>query len=116
MVSENNLNLLNLINVEINNSLANHEYLNLPDLQFFCMCQKKYKLNKGVFNTIDSWFYDYGIVSVISRRIYILAFLDFVKEVETDVASYKYIRFGHGGLSNKLNQFIKETEAGEYMI
>ena len=115
-MSENQLHVFDLRNIKMNNSLANYEYLNLPDLQFFCMCQKKYKLNKGVFNTIDRWFYDYGVISVINRRIYILAFLDFVKEFEIDSENCKYIRFGHGGLSNKLNQFIRETEAGEYMI
>lgn len=45
-------------------SLDNSEYLNLPDLQFFLWCQQQYKLNKGVYNTIDSWFYEYGIVHI----------------------------------------------------
>lgn len=89
-------------------SLRENEYLNLPDLQFFLWCQKNYRINKGVFNTIDNWFYTNGVVSIIHRRIYILAFLEFVKRGDADFKKRKYIRFGNGGLSKKLHQFMNE--------
>lgn len=102
------------------NSMKESELLNLPDLHFFLWCQKKYKVNKGVFNTIDSWFYDYGIVPILYRRIHILAFLDFAKNAEaestTDSALQKYLRFGPGGLARKLSEFITQTESGEFTI
>jgi hypothetical protein len=86
--------------------LKQSKYLNLPDLQFFLWCQHQYKLNRGVYNTIDAWLYDYGIVSIIHRRIYIVAFLNFVKENEHLQEGNKFIRFGNGGLGKKLHQFI----------
>jgi riboflavin kinase len=85
-------------------SLKHSEYLNLPDLQFLQWCQQIYGLNKGVYNTIDRWFYEFGIVLIEHRRIYILAFLDFVKE--EGVEQRKYLQFGRGGLTKQLQQFI----------
>lgn len=86
--------------------LKRNRDLNLPDLQFFLWCQHHYKLNRGVYNTIDSWLYDFGIVSIIHRRIYIVAFLNFVKENEHMQKGHKFIRFGNGGLAKKLQQFM----------
>lgn len=86
------------------------EYLNLPDLQFFHSCQHQFKINKGVYNTIDNWFFQKGIVSVLNRRIYILAFLDFVKETMQYNNQNKYLRFGNGGLTNTLQQFLKSID------
>jgi hypothetical protein len=94
--------------------LENSDYLNLPDLQFLLWCQQKYKVNKGIYNTIDCWFYEYGIVNIHHRRIYILAFLEFVKNEGTE--HNKYIQFGKGGLTRKLYQFIKGHEFDEYTI
>lgn len=96
-------------------SITNNVNLNLPDLQFYLMCEKHYKVNRGVFNTIDAWFYEYGIVSIIQRRTSVLAFLDFVKEAEQDSQQQKFIRFGHGGFTCKLQQFI-ENSSGEREI
>lgn len=86
--------------------LKQSKYLNLPDLQFFLWCQHHYKLNRGVYNTIDAWLYDYGIVSITHRRIYIVAFINFVKENEHTQEEPKFTRFGNGGLAKKLHQFI----------
>lgn len=47
------------------------------------------------------------------RRIYILAFLEFVKDEKND--SQKFMRFGHGGLAIKLKEFTA-TYSNEYFI
>jgi riboflavin kinase len=96
--------------------LEKSEYLNLPDIEFFLLCEQQYRVNKGVYNTIDKWFYHDGIVNIIHRRIYLLAFLEFVTEENSKDDHHKYIRFGNGGLTKKLNQFMKETETEKYMI
>lgn len=88
-------------------SFETSKYLNLPDLQFYNWCNRQYQVNRGVYNTIDQWFYEYGIVAIHSRRIQILAFLDFAKD-EMLIEQPKYIRFGHGGLSKKLNEFMND--------
>ncbi|WP_274854201.1 hypothetical protein [Bacillus methanolicus] len=98
------------------NSLEKSKYLNLPDLQFFQWCHQRFGLNKGVYNTIDNWFYDYGIVNILHRRIYLLAFLDFVKDAGLKQDNHKFIRFGNGGLIRKLHEFIREKENEKYII
>lgn len=90
--------------------LKQSKYLNLPDLQFFLWCQHHYKLNRGVYNTIDAWLYEYGIVSIIHRRIYIVAFLNFIKENEHLQEAHKFIRFGNGGLAKKLHLFMNRID------
>ena len=87
-------------------SLKQNEYLNLPDLQFFNWCNQQYRLNRGIYNTIDEWFYHYGIKEILSRRIYILAFLGFVQETEQESDQHKFIRFGNRGLTKQLTEFI----------
>ncbi|MCC9021995.1 hypothetical protein [Bacillus nakamurai] len=88
------------------NSFPQSKYLHLPEVRFLHWCMKQYGINKGVLNTIDGWFYDAGIIPVAIRRIYVLAFLDFVKTP----GSEKKIRFGHGGLAKKLHDFMNVQE------
>jgi hypothetical protein len=98
---------LDLLQQAKKTALLTNSYLNLPDLRFFTTCNQQYCINRGVYNTIDNWFFEYGIINVAYRRIYILAFLDYVKEASKDESSSdKFIKFGHGGLTNKLNDFI----------
>jgi riboflavin kinase len=91
-------------------SLQQNEYLNLPDLQFFLWCHQNFKLNRGVYNTIDTWFYNYGVNHIIHRRMFILSFLNFVNESSQDQGNQKFLRFGNGGLTSKLHQYMEETE------
>ncbi|WHY69389.1 hypothetical protein [Neobacillus sp. SuZ13] len=88
------------------NSLEKSEYLNLPDLQFFQWCHSQYGLNKGVYNTIDQWFYGIGIERIQYRRIFILKFLDFSKDCGAVKEHQKFIRFGNGGLIRRLQGFM----------
>ena len=91
-------------------SFQRSRYLNLPELQFFHWCQHQYRINKGVYNTIDSWFFQKGIVSILNRRIYILAFLDFVMKTGQHDNQNKYLRFGNGGLTKALQHFLNYIE------
>jgi len=88
------------------------KYLNMPDLQFFNWCNQLFKVNRGIYNTIDQWFYEYGIISIYSRRIQLLAFLDSVKGELNELHSSKFLRFGHGGLTKRLNDFMKDKGKG----
>ena len=89
------------------NSLEKSEFLNLPELQFFNWCHQQYGLNKGVYHTVDNWFYEYGIVHIQYRRINLVAFLEFAKGEGIKQNKLKFIRFGNGGLNRKLYEFIK---------
>jgi riboflavin kinase len=84
---------------------ARSESLNLPDLQFFKWCGRQFGVNRGVFNTIDNWFYENGIVNVYYRRMLLLEFLKFSLEDGLGQGESKFLKFGHGGLTTKLNEF-----------
>lgn len=90
----------------VNSSLNNSTFLNLPDTRFYKWCYEQFGLNRGVFNTIDNWFYDNGIVNVLSRRIYLVAFLNYVETSGLIQQGERYLKFGHGGLSKKLREFL----------
>ncbi|MET1029939.1 hypothetical protein [Domibacillus tundrae] len=96
--------------------LKDSTFLNLPNSRFYEWCYEKYGLNRGVFNTIDNWLYEYGIVNVLSRRIYLLAFLDFAEASGIRRGEQKYLKFGHGGLSEKLREFLQVQEDHIYSI
>ncbi|MFF2500604.1 hypothetical protein [Peribacillus sp. NPDC058075] len=103
------LRIISLImNEKQNGGLENMEYLNLPDRIFFHWRQQQYRLNRGVYNTIDHWFYEYGIVHILHRRINLLAFLDFASTPEQEAGKTKFIKFGNGGLKQKLQEFIAD--------
>ncbi len=85
--------------------MLENEYLNLPDLSFYNKCNQQFRINRGVYNTIDNWFYDYGVMNIVYRRIYMLAFFDFVKDKNSESSSQKFIKFGHGGLTLRLKEF-----------
>ncbi|HZH61819.1 MAG TPA: hypothetical protein VEY70_20045 [Metabacillus sp.] len=79
------------------------EIIHLTDFAFAQLCHKEYGLNRGIYNTIDSWFYNQGIENILERRRNILFFLEFLDEkVETKNLRPK---FGSGGLTNKLQDY-----------
>ncbi|WP_232732302.1 hypothetical protein [Bacillus sp. mrc49] len=87
--------------------LEEMEYLNLPDRMFFHWCQQQYALNRGVYNTIDNWFHAYGIIDILYRRINLLAFLEYASDSEQTIGRAKPIKFGKGGLTKKLQDFME---------
>lgn len=82
--------------------------LNLPDLQFNQYCESRFEVNRGVYNTIDSWFYNQGLYSIIERRKTVLQFL-----YEITIQDGK-AKFGPGGLSRKLQEFWEEKQVHSF--
>ena len=78
---------------------THEEMLNLPDILFARLCESKFAINKGVYNTIDNWFFEKGIVQITSRRELILTFFQSIYIQQTKV------KFGPGGLTMKLDTF-----------
>jgi riboflavin kinase len=76
--------------------------IHLTDLSFFVYCEKEYSVNRGVYNTIDSMFYDRGIRHIITRRKALLSFLEFIHRANPYPSR---IKFGHGGLAAKVNEY-----------
>ncbi|ALS20496.1 MULTISPECIES: hypothetical protein [Paenibacillus] len=82
-------------------TLDAEKVIHLPDLNFVQFCQKTYGLNRGVYNTVDSWFYQKGATDIADRRKRIIHFLDCVHHpVENG-----RLKFGHGGLASCLTLY-----------
>jgi hypothetical protein len=89
----------------------NKKEIHLPDLTFCKLCEDKYGVNRGLYNTIDYWFYEKGIENISERRSIILDFLQVVcdrSKISTPNRKYK---FGHGGLTIKLNEYWEKRTA-----
>lgn len=92
-------------------AFAQSEYLHFPEVRFFQWCNEKYKINKGIYHTIDEWFYTNGINNIISRRIHVIAYLEYLLTQDQFQTDSKYVKFGNGGLVKSLNEFLAETNS-----
>lgn len=87
-----------------------HDEIHLTDLSFIQLCQSEYGINRGIYNTIDSWFYQKGVLNIVHRRKIIL---DFLRSIGGNLQNKKQIKFGHGGLTPQLEsywQFASDEE------
>jgi riboflavin kinase len=50
--------------------------IHLNDFSFIQLCDKNYGVNRGIYNTIDSWFYENGMENILERRRNIIFFLE----------------------------------------
>ncbi|MEH7384450.1 riboflavin kinase [Bacillus sp. JJ1521] len=80
---------------------GSEEYIHLTDLAFIQMCNDKYGINRGIYNTIDNWIFQQGNKNILERRRLLLAFLESLKEHENTRK-----KFGPGGLTPKLEEFF----------
>lgn len=77
-----------------------NDIIHLADFSFIQFCIRKYGVNRGVYNTIDLWFYKNGLVDILVRRRNILIFLESLTELKNP-----RLKFGSGGLTMKLQQY-----------
>jgi riboflavin kinase len=82
------------------------ENIHLPDLSFSQHCEQLFGINRGVYNTIDCWFYSKGITDILNRRKMMLEFL--ASEETNSGRERRFRRFGHGGLSAQLDHYWQE--------
>ncbi len=79
----------------------------MPDLTFVRFCEEKYGINRGIYNTVDQWFYEQGIERIVKRRKIIL---DFFKSLELNGNEDGKVRFGSKGLKERLGHFFEALE------
>lgn len=77
------------------------EKVHLTDIEFSKYCEDSYRVNRGVYNTIDMWFYEQGETNILERRRKTLMFL-------SSQARLNEVKFGKGGLSSKLKDFMEQ--------
>ncbi|WP_051620408.1 hypothetical protein [Paenibacillus sp. UNC451MF] len=96
-----------IANVEPWAELSESEVLNLPDIQFVTYCFQTFGLNRGIYNTIDQWLYNFGYRDVLQRRSATVSFLNLIREKsEKERTSGSILRFGKGGVTKQLYDFI----------
>ena len=76
--------------------------INKTDLHFFRYCEDNYGINRGVYNTIDQWFYKKDIYCITERRLYIIEFLKCV--FGPDKGFDKFGK-GRGKVTSRLHDF-----------
>ncbi|MEH7747010.1 hypothetical protein V7659_18495, partial [Neobacillus drentensis] len=59
---------------------------------------------------------EYGVVDIHYRRIQLLAFLEFVKGERSEQDKQKFVQFGHGGLTKRLNEFLNDGRQSRNVI
>lgn len=79
----------------------------MPDLKFVRFCEEEYGINRGIYNTVDEWFYEQGIGEIVRRREIIL---DFFKSLELNEDEDGKIKFGSKGLKGRLDHFFEEEQ------
>ncbi|WP_199083943.1 MULTISPECIES: hypothetical protein [unclassified Sporosarcina] len=82
--------------------------IHLPDIAFVRLCIEEYGVNKGLYNTIDTFFYERGFEEIIERRKYILDFLGFVKK--QSIAESRKVKFGSGGLRIQMDDYLDKNK------
>jgi riboflavin kinase len=78
--------------------------IHMTDILFSQLCEKRFGINRGIYNTIDSMFYEKGIKDILKRRNAILSFLIYAVGTTEGLPSAPY-KFGNGGLSIKMNEY-----------
>ncbi|GGD67376.1 hypothetical protein [Paenibacillus nasutitermitis] len=85
------------------------QLLQKPDLAFYEHCLNHYKLNRGIYNTIDQRLFDCGLDAIIDRRKMIIQFLDYAA-IDQGAGTGKFITFGKGKLAGILNDFLERKQ------
>lgn len=84
--------------------------LHLPDLDFVRKAEEKFQVNRGIYNTIDAWFYKNGLEDIVKRRSHITQFLTYSSEalLEEKEKQAKRILFP-SGLTSALESYAGKT-------
>lgn len=94
--------------------ITKNNVVHYTDFSFQKFCEDKYGVNRGVYNTIDRWFYEKGLVNILNRRLLVLEFLNYVANSRSHNKSK--IRFGNGGLTNQLNEFFEKKRRENSLV
>src|SRR5699024_10000028 len=85
--------------------ISDHLSSQLPDLKFVRFCEEKYGINRGIYNTVDEWFYEQGIEGIVRRREIIMDFFKSLNESEN-----RKVTFGSKRLREKFNHYVAEEK------
>lgn len=79
------------------------DIIHRTDLLFHKFIYQEFGVNRGVYNTIDQWFFDHGCINVINRRTEIIHFLHYASNLFGK--SENKLVFGSGRLVSYLVKY-----------
>lgn len=95
-------------------STVEQPQFHIPDLLFCQLIQEQFQINRGIYNTVDIWFWKKGVYEVLQRRECIFHFF---KKKRKEVADQdSRLKFGSGGLAKELEEFWIESQAMKLAI
>jgi riboflavin kinase len=80
------------------------DVLHQPDISFAAWCLEQYGVNRGVYNTIDLWFYQCGVKHIVSRRRIVIDFLERLQATGRKPRTNR-LKLGKGVLAASLKQY-----------
>ncbi|ARF17113.1 hypothetical protein [Sporosarcina ureae] len=83
------------------------DLFHLPDRRFFDWCAKSYSINRGIFNVIDSWLFEYGMKDIISRRRAMDNYLRYLLTQGFYNEKKLFLQFGKKGVKESLSNFAE---------
>ncbi|ARF14669.1 MULTISPECIES: hypothetical protein [Sporosarcina] len=93
------------------NIVSTHQQMedlfHLPDRRFFDWCAKSYFINRGVFNVIDSWLFDYGMKDIVLRRKVMDHYLRYLLSHGFYNEKKHFLQFGKKGVTESLSSFVE---------
>lgn len=84
--------------------MVDFKLLNSPDLYFSQWCHEQFHINRGVYNTVEQWFYTQGYEEITARRKLITQFLTWIQHEQNQ----EKVKFGQGKLTMHLHLFSKQ--------
>lgn len=76
------------------------------DLSFQKIIDQQFGINRGIYNTIDHWFFEHGYTNIVQRRSEIIKFLRYISR--TLKRSNGKLRIGSGRLVFFLSEYMKK--------
>ncbi|MGP4082687.1 hypothetical protein ACTWQL_22675 [Pseudalkalibacillus sp. R45] len=98
------------VSSEYKNEIHTEFPIHLPDKKFVDWCLENFSINRGVFNVIDNWFFDYGIQHIVRRRRIIIQYLDHLQTYDHIKVKRKRPQFGKGGVKQSLYYFVAKCQ------
>lgn len=90
------------------------ELTQLLDFEFTQHCHITYKVTSNLYNSIDRFFYDYGLKKVEERRKHLLSFLEYSQAGRKH--SDLQLGFGQKGLKPQIEEYLQDSFVVLYMM